>query len=198
MADVFSLIIYSMPLYLFSNVKLVGARRCSGVNIQYLSELLLAKLFKTYIGILQPLVCFTSYLIVYNYRHLRREWRFYLKYIACKVALVLDNLSVEVLRSDYSDQDFDDFEAKLFYSPSKPIELPSAQDNDNNEQTSMSINYNTSMGSLESSDMAKSNSFTSNFKQYSFSSQDEFGSNFKPHESGQIGYVCSVFNLKSS
>ncbi|CAA2956807.1 receptor-like cytosolic serine threonine- kinase RBK1 [Olea europaea subsp. europaea] len=130
-------------------------------------------------------------------RHLRREWRFYLKYIACKVALVLDNLSVEVLRSDYSDQDFDDFEAKLFYSPSKPIELPSAQDNDNNEQTSMSINYNTSMGSLESSDMAKSNSFTSNFKQYSFSSQDEFGSNLKPHESGSYAKCENQYTVTS-
>ncbi|KAL2467799.1 receptor-like cytosolic serine/threonine-protein kinase RBK1 [Forsythia ovata] len=117
-------------------------------------------------------------------RHLTREWRFYLKYIPCKVALVLDNLSIEVLRSDYSDKDFDNVEVKLFYSLSKPVALPSAQDNDRNEQTSMSINYYASMGSLESSVMARSNTFTSNFKEHSFSSQEEFGSNPKPDESG--------------
>ncbi|CAI9763984.1 unnamed protein product [Fraxinus pennsylvanica] len=117
-------------------------------------------------------------------RHLRREWRFYLKYIPCKVALVLDNLSLEVLRSDYSEKDIDNIEVKLFYSLSKPVALPSSQDNDNNEQTSMSINYAASMGSLASSDMAKSNSFISNSKDHRFSLQDEFGSNPKPDESG--------------
>ncbi|KAL2503644.1 Protein kinase superfamily protein [Abeliophyllum distichum] len=137
-----------------------------------------------YVGILKLLVCFNSHTIVYNYRNLTREWRFYLKYIPCKVALVLDNLSIEVLRSDYSDKDFDNVEVKLFYSLSKPVALPSAQDNDRNEQTSMSMNYYASMGSLESSVMAKSNTFTSNFKEHIFSSQDEFGSNPKPDESG--------------
>lgn len=89
--------------------------------------------------------------------------------------MVLDNFTLEVLRSDYSEKDIDNIEVKLFYSLSKTVPLPSSQDNDNNEQTSMSLNYAASMVSQPSSVMAKSNLFTSNLKEHSFSLQDESG-----------------------
>ncbi|KAI3464594.1 hypothetical protein Pfo_021257 [Paulownia fortunei] len=120
-------------------------------------------------------------------RHLRRELRFYLKHIHCKVALVLDNLSLDILRPFYSNKETDYMEDKQFYSLSKPVPLPSVSDNENNEQSVVTISNHGSMNSTETSDMGKISllsSSTSNSKEQSFSSQDEFGSNPKQQESG--------------
>ncbi|KAI3460533.1 hypothetical protein Pfo_017196 [Paulownia fortunei] len=119
-------------------------------------------------------------------RHLRRELRFYLKHIPCKVALLLDNLSLEVLRPYSSNKEIEYIEDKLFYSLSKPVPLQPVDDNENSEQCVISVSYNASMSSMESSGMTKNlvPSFTSNSKEHSFSSQDEFGSDPKQQKSG--------------
>ncbi|KAL9173119.1 hypothetical protein ABFS82_03G092500 [Erythranthe guttata] len=104
-------------------------------------------------------------------RHLRKESRFYLKNIPCKLALVLDNLSLEILRPYCSKKEIDYIEDKHFYSLAKRVPLPPVSDNENNEQSqsTITISYNESTTSIESSNIAKD--------LISFSSQDEFGQN---------------------
>ncbi|KAK6131992.1 hypothetical protein DH2020_034266 [Rehmannia glutinosa] len=129
-------------------------------------------------------------------RHLRRELRFYLKHIPCKVALVLDNLTLDISRPFYSDKETDYIEDnKQFYSLSKPVPLPPVSDNEN-EQSLAVISCHGYMNSIESSDMGKSSSsFASNFKEQSFSSQDEVGSNHKQEESGNYAKGVMKFSV---
>ncbi|KAL0438167.1 UNVERIFIED_CONTAM: Inactive protein kinase SELMODRAFT [Sesamum latifolium] len=125
-------------------------------------------------------------------RHLRREFRYYLKHISCKVALVQDNLSLEILRSYCADRETDYVDDKQFHSLSKPVPLPPVSDNENSEQSVTTNSHDGYATSSESSDMAKSSSlssFTSNSKDYSLSLQDEFGSNPKQRESANYARV---------
>ncbi|KAH6789126.1 hypothetical protein C2S51_004132 [Perilla frutescens var. frutescens] len=112
-------------------------------------------------------------------RHLRTDLRFYLKHIPCKVALILDNLSVEVLRPYPSNKKIEYVKDKLFYSLSKSVPLPPVHDNENSEQSVISFSYQASINSHESSDMAKNlvTSYPSNFEEHQSSSRDDFGSN---------------------
>ncbi|KAK6114955.1 hypothetical protein DH2020_007224 [Rehmannia glutinosa] len=119
-----------------------------------------------------------TWLIICYDRHLRKELRFYLKHIPCKVALVLDNFSLEVLRPYYSDKATDNIEHKLYYSLSKLVPILPVEYNANNEQSFVSPSYRGSMSSRESSDSEKSSfasSVTSKSKEQSFYSPDEFG-----------------------
>ncbi|KAG8378171.1 hypothetical protein BUALT_Bualt08G0110200 [Buddleja alternifolia] len=138
-------------------------------------------------------------------RHLRKELRFYLKNIHCKVALILDNFSLQILRPYYIDKEMEYIEDKQFYSLSKTVPLPPVSDNENNEQSVSIVSYHGSMTSLEISDLATSislSSFKSNANEYSLSSQDESGSNPKQDESGNFAkgeikyYVSPPMMLK--
>ncbi|KAL2232317.1 UNVERIFIED_CONTAM: Protein NSP-INTERACTING KINASE 3 [Sesamum indicum] len=125
-------------------------------------------------------------------RHLRRECRYYLKHISCKVALVQDNLSLEILRSYCAERETDYLDDKQFHSLSKPVPQPPVSDNENSEQSVATNSHDGYATSSESSDMAKSSSlssFTSNSKDYSLSWQDEFGSNPKQGESANCPRV---------
>ncbi|KAI8014633.1 hypothetical protein LOK49_LG05G02562 [Camellia lanceoleosa] len=62
------------------------------------------------------------------------DLRFYLQQISSKVALIHDNLSVEVLRP-YATTDMDNVEHIVVYSISKPVPLSAVQDNENNERS---------------------------------------------------------------
>lgn len=96
-------------------------------------------------------------------RHLRRDLQFYLKHIPCKVAVVLDNLTVEVLRP-YTTVDKDNIELEVVYSMSKSVPLSSALDIDHSQQSVISFaSYSASIASSESSDLLKSNSSSSLF-----------------------------------
>ncbi|KAA8546488.1 hypothetical protein F0562_002773 [Nyssa sinensis] len=120
-------------------------------------------------------------------RHLRRELRFYLKQIPCKVALIQDNFSVEVLRPNTT-ADTDNIEHKLFFSMSKPVPLSAGQDKENIEQSVMSCRSGPASISLESSDLPKSNlasSFMYKSGEHSFPSHDDFGSSSKQEKSGR-------------
>ncbi|KAK6114969.1 hypothetical protein DH2020_007238 [Rehmannia glutinosa] len=127
--------------------------------------------------VIQEAVASNATWVVLN-RHLRKELRYYLKNIPCKVALVLDNFSLEVLRPYYSDKATDNIEHKLYYSLSKLVPILPAEYNANNEQSFVSPSYRGSMSSQESSDSEKSSfasSVTSKSKEQSFFSPDEFG-----------------------
>ncbi|PON40719.1 Tyrosine-protein kinase [Parasponia andersonii] len=104
-------------------------------------------------------------------RLLRRDMRFHIKQIPCKVALIQDGLSVELEKIE-AKVDADITEHKYFISLSKPVPVPSsthglisAQSSDITDQpviscTSHSFSISLS-GSLDTSDMVRSNSVPS-------------------------------------
>ncbi|KAL7262971.1 hypothetical protein ACSBR1_001188 [Camellia fascicularis] len=120
-------------------------------------------------------------------RHLRRDLRFYLKQISSKVALIHDNLSVEVFRS-YTTTRADNVERRVVYSISKPVPLSAVQDNENNEQSVISCrSCSASMTPSKSSAILENNltsSFTHRSREHHFSSGD-LGSTSKQEKSGQ-------------
>ncbi|CAL5384609.1 unnamed protein product [Camellia sinensis] len=121
----------------------------------------------------------------YSKGHLRQDLRFYLKQIPSKVAIIHDNLFVEVLRP-YTTTDTNNVEHRVVYSISKPVPLLAVQENENNERSIISCrSFPTSISSMESSDMLK-NSLASSFahrsREHSFSSGD-FGSTSKQEKS---------------
>ncbi|XP_047976149.1 serine/threonine-protein kinase CDG1-like isoform X2 [Salvia hispanica] len=115
-------------------------------------------------------------------RHLRRDLRFYQRHIPCKVALILDNSSVEVLRSHSSNKKIEYVEDKLFYSLSKHVPVLPIHGNENNEQPTIPFSYRGSMYSIESSEMAKNGvpSIPSTSKKHSSSSRYDFETNSNP------------------
>ncbi|KAL3513768.1 hypothetical protein ACH5RR_026485 [Cinchona calisaya] len=112
-------------------------------------------------------------------RHLKRDLRFYLKQIPCKVALVEDNLSAVVVRP-FTTTETEKLEQKMFFSLSKNVPLLPASNDENNEQYVMSCkSYSASMGSMENSDMLKSNlvpAFKYNPQDHNISSNQDPGS----------------------
>ncbi|KAK6132239.1 hypothetical protein DH2020_034022 [Rehmannia glutinosa] len=132
--------------------------------------------------------------------HLRKELRFYLKNIPCKVALVLDNFSLEVLRPYYFDKATVNIEHKLYYSLSKLVPILPAEYNANNEQSFVSPSYRGSLSSQESSDSEKSSfasSVTSKSKEQSFYSPDEFASYPQMEKSGSEAKVKDKYENSS-
>lgn len=108
------------------------------------------------------------------------------------MALVLDDLSLEVLRPYSSNKDVGDIEYTLFYSLSKPVKPLSDQDNETIDNSIISVNSYLSMSTLDGSNMTKNSSIslTPNSNDHSFSSQDESSRNSTP---GKSGYkYCSI------
>ncbi|KAK6115619.1 hypothetical protein DH2020_007888 [Rehmannia glutinosa] len=112
-------------------------------------------------------------------RQLRKELRFYLKHIPCKVAHVRDNLSLAVLRPYYIDKSTDSMKHKLLYSLSKPVSPPAAQDNESDNHSVISVSIN----SPQTSAIPKSSLMLSNTSHDIFL-PDEFGSNCQQEISG--------------
>ncbi|OWM85146.1 hypothetical protein CDL15_Pgr027933 [Punica granatum] len=69
-------------------------------------------------------------------RHLRKDFKFYLKQIPCKVALIQDSLSVDILRSTRTTE-ANLIEHRRFYSVSKPILSLAMQGGENKEQSAI-------------------------------------------------------------
>lgn len=83
--------------------------------------------------------------------------KFYLKQIPCKVALIQDNLSVQ-LKRPHSANETDPVEHKSFYSMSKPVRLLNCQGGETDGQSVISCrSYSLSTNSLESYDMQRAN-----------------------------------------
>lgn len=124
--------------------------------------------------------------------------RFYLKQIPCKIAIVLDNLSLDCVRP-YPAADTDAIDHKLFISMSKNVPLPTSID-ENGEQCVVSLrSYSASMGSLKSSDVLKSNflpAFTYTLKDQSSSSENELGPISKQDKAGMLAHFC-VFRQRN-
>ncbi|KAH6836049.1 hypothetical protein C2S53_012017 [Perilla frutescens var. hirtella] len=128
-------------------------------------------------------------------RPLRKELRNCLKHIPCKVALVLDNFSLQIFEHEYSGKETEHFDSKQFYSLSKRVPLPPVSDNDN-EQSVNTINYHGSMTSKEISDMASSiwlSSFTANSNEQSIVSQNETRPYPQQEESGNTRQILNNY-----
>ncbi|KAL0438166.1 UNVERIFIED_CONTAM: Proline-rich receptor-like protein kinase PERK13 [Sesamum latifolium] len=146
--------------------------------------------------VVQEAVASNATWVVLN-RHLRKETRFYLKHIPCKVAVILDNFSLEVLRPYYSDKATANTEHKLFYSLSNLVPLLPVEYITDNEQSSVSPCYRESMSSQESSNSERSSfasTLTSKSKEQGFFSPDEFGSNHQLEKSGSYTKVINKYD----
>ncbi|KAK4387349.1 Proline-rich receptor-like protein kinase PERK14 [Sesamum angolense] len=116
-------------------------------------------------------------------RHLRKELRFYLEHIPCKIAHVVDNLSLQVLRSYRLNKSTDTIKNKLVYSLSKPVSPPPPPDNESDKQSPGSVpassprSYDISKSGMLSSSTAypeePRNVFDSNDHQETSGSQHE-------------------------
>ncbi|XP_020548102.1 probable receptor-like protein kinase At3g17420 isoform X1 [Sesamum indicum] len=105
-------------------------------------------------------------------RHLRKELRFYIQHIPCKVAHVVDNLCLQVLRSYRLDKSTDTIKNNLVYSLSKPVSPPPPPDNESDKQSVVSVPAN----SPRSSDISKS-SMMSSATAYAEEPRNDFDSN---------------------
>lgn len=101
------------------------------------------------------------------------ELRFYLKHIPCKVAMVLDNLSLEVVRPYDSDIYKEIIKHKLLYSLSKPVMLQPAQENESDKNSVISLSMN-SPGSSNAPENGSASSSMSLFKDKKSFLQGEF------------------------
>ncbi|KAM1537418.1 hypothetical protein PS1_002352 [Malus domestica] len=115
---------------MYVSMLLESARKCEdqGVSI----EVKVTAGFPVKQVILQEIMACNAAWVILD-RHLRRDMRFYLKKIPCKVAIIQDSLAVDVVRPHTTD-DTDTMEHKLFFSLSKPVPLSNYQSNRNNEQ----------------------------------------------------------------
>ncbi|XP_073036196.1 proline-rich receptor-like protein kinase PERK2 isoform X3 [Primulina eburnea] len=112
--------------------------------------------------------------------HLRKELRYYLKRVPCKVALVLENSTLDVMRPYCSDSANGVPKHKLVYSLSKPVLVSPTEDIENNERSVISSAGPEIMNSMEDTEIQKSilvTSLSCNSKEPDFSMQEEFGSN---------------------
>ncbi|KAK3043664.1 hypothetical protein RJ639_000080, partial [Escallonia herrerae] len=128
----------------------------------------------------EVVTCNASWLILD--RHLRWDSRLRNKQIPCKIALVLDNFKVAVLRAD-STPTSEYVEHKSICTMSKPVPLLAPQDNENTQQSDISCSYYASINSLESSDMMSSTTYSS--RDYSCSSHEASSGSSKQDKSGR-------------
>ncbi|KAJ4841683.1 hypothetical protein Tsubulata_002083 [Turnera subulata] len=113
--------------------------------------------------ILQEVVAFkATWVVLDRCWHFRKDLRYYLKQIPCKVALIQDNKSVVVVKSRFTNET-EVIQHKWFFSQSsKPIPLASSKGGDNSDQSVISCkSHSLSFSSYESSDMYATNLFPS-------------------------------------
>ncbi|KAJ1380313.1 Tyrosine-protein kinase, active site [Sesbania bispinosa] len=134
--------------------------------------------------ILQEVTNYNASWIILD-RHLRRDLRYHLNKMPCKVALVKDDLSVEIWRS-HCTQDTIVTETKLIYSLSKFVSLSDCHNNQDFEQSIYSCkSYPHSITSSDTSSTIKSytkHSYANRSRDHS--SLLDFGSSSKHERSG--------------
>lgn len=119
--------------------------------------------------------------------HLRKELRYCLKHVPCKVALVLENLALDVMRPYCSDSANGVPKHKLVYSLSKPVLVSPTEAIENNERSVISCTGSEIMNSTKDTEIQKSilvTSLSCNSKEPDFSTHEEFGSNAQKSKLG--------------
>ncbi|CAK7346869.1 unnamed protein product [Dovyalis caffra] len=130
--------------------------------------------------VLQEVVSFSATWVVLD-RHLRKDLRFYLKQIPCKVALIQDNLSV-VIEKPHTTAETDVIEQKLFYSMSRPVPILSSPTNESYGLSVVSCR-SYSFNSHESSDMHAGLLPSSSYKSHEHKNFLDFGSSSEQEKS---------------
>ncbi|URE09758.1 STYKc [Musa troglodytarum] len=72
-------------------------------------------------------------------RHLRRDLKFYMKHISCKVALISDNLSIEVPKPSVTNSSSKGILEQKFYSVWKTIQPSSNMQEDNQQESQTNL-----------------------------------------------------------
>ncbi|XP_034197956.1 uncharacterized protein LOC117613460 [Prunus dulcis] len=167
---------------MYVNMLLPSAEKCADQGVSV--EVKVTAGFPIKQVILQEIMACNAAWVVLD-RHLRRDLRFYLKQIPCKVAIIQDTLAVDVVRPHTTD-DTDTIEHKLFYSLSKPVPPFTCPGNGNNVRSSIACrSYSVSVGALESSDMLNTNLMTSStFKLRDYSPLLDLASSSMQENSG--------------
>ncbi|KAL8481892.1 hypothetical protein ACS0TY_028146 [Phlomoides rotata] len=147
------------------------AEECEGSGVVIEVKIVVGAPLKTVV--VQEAVASNATWLVLN-RHLKKELRFYLKHVPCKVAMTQDNLSLKVLRSYYNDKATAIREHELFYSLAKFVPLLPVEYNE------LSVVSQSSRGSLSSDRSLDSKSKS---KEQSLFSPDEFGAYSEPEKS---------------
>ncbi|KZV41755.1 serine/threonine-protein kinase-like [Dorcoceras hygrometricum] len=135
--------------------------------------------------VLQEVAASNATWIVLDWQ-LRKKMRYYLKCVTCKVALVLENLSLDVLRPYYSDSVNGVPKHKPVYELSKPVFVLPTEVIENNEGSVISSGDPEIVNSVENTQSQKNIlvPLSFNSKESEFSTQEEFGSNPQKEKSG--------------
>ncbi|KAK7351070.1 hypothetical protein VNO77_10233 [Canavalia gladiata] len=134
--------------------------------------------------VLQELANYNASWIILD-RHLRRDLRYHLNKMPCKVALVKDDLSLDIWRSHYA-HDAKVIETKLIFSLSKFVSLSDCHGVEDIEQSIISCkSYPPSIASSDSSGTIKSYTRQSyGNRSRDHSSSLDYGSSSKQERSG--------------
>ncbi|KAF8404350.1 hypothetical protein HHK36_009233 [Tetracentron sinense] len=170
---------------MYVNMLLPSAEQCEDEGVSIKVKITAGTPVKTVV--LQEVIAFQATWVILD-RHLRRDLKFYLKQIPCKVALIQDSLTVEVMRP-FTTNDTDVSEQKLFYSLCKPVQRLNVEDSVNNDQFIISCgSYSPSISSQESFDTFKrdlTSSSTSKSQEHNLYGYGNTGSSSKQEKSGR-------------
>ncbi|KAK9271129.1 hypothetical protein L1049_026718 [Liquidambar formosana] len=131
--------------------------------------------------ILQEVIACKATWVIFD-RHLRRDLRFYLKQIPCKVAIIQDSLAVEVLKL-HTTNEAEVTEQKLFFSLCKSVQVLNSQDSENLEQSVIPCKSHSASVSSQESNLLSSSTYRS--RGHNFSLCDDSGSSSKQDKSGE-------------
>lgn len=154
----------SRKIDLYESMLLQSAEQCNAVGVSMVVKITAGTPTKSVI--LQEVVSSKATWVILD-RHLRKDLKFYMKHMPCKVALIQESLSVEVMKPFLTNASRKEvLEPKSFYSDWRTVQpKPNMQETEHNEQAVISY---ASSSSLDSSDIFKSNMLSAS----SFQSMD--------------------------
>ncbi|XP_038724828.1 probable serine/threonine-protein kinase PBL18 isoform X2 [Tripterygium wilfordii] len=174
----------SRKVEVYVNMLLKSAEECEDEGVSIEVKITAGTPMKKVI-LQEAAACNASWVILD--RHLRKDLKFFLKQIPCKVAIIQDSLSLDVLRSHPADE-ADAILHKNFYSISKPVPLMNSEGSEekNIQQSVISCqSYSASIDSLQSSTMLKGSAMPSSaYRSWEHSLSSDFGSSSKQDISG--------------
>ncbi|XP_008810901.1 probable serine/threonine-protein kinase PBL16 [Phoenix dactylifera] len=147
----------SRKLDLYESMLLQSAEQCKAEGVSMIIKITAG--IPTKVVILQEVVSSKATWVILD-RHLRKDLKFYVKHIPCKVALIQDSLSVEVMKPFLTKaSNKEGLEQKSFYSDWRTVGSKfNMQETESNEQCVVSsLSYYASSSSLDSSDIFKYN-----------------------------------------
>ncbi|KAG1328134.1 putative serine/threonine-protein kinase PBL8 [Cocos nucifera] len=142
---------------LYESMLLRSAEQCKAEGVSMIVKITAGT--PTKVVILQEIVSSKATWVILD-RNLRKDLKFYVKHVPCKVALIQDSLSVEVMKPFFTNSSNKSVsEQKSFYSDCRTVGFKfNMQETEHNEQSVISSSsYYASSSSLDSSDIFKYN-----------------------------------------